>query len=106
MALPWEKQNIIAILGIESLPDGRKVAIVEQISGLVQKRLMMRILEVLADPDREELEKILGLAQNEQQLQEFLSAKVPDLANWTEEEAVAVKKELAEFVEKEKNVAS
>ena len=103
MSLPWEKQNIIAILGIEALPGERKLALVEQISVWVQKRLRVRVCESLDDADRTELEKILE-APDEQRLQEFLGAKVPDLVKWTEEELVSVKKELADFVEKEKHV--
>ena len=95
-----DKQNIIAILGLETLPDEQKLGIVEKVSDLVQKRLMIRIVESLSVPDRVDLEKLL--AKNDpDSLQGFLANRVPFLARWADEEVAKIKTELAEFVEQQ-----
>ena len=94
MLLPLDQQNIINILGIQSLPDERKAALVDKMSDLAQKRLLVRILESLDKKSRGEFEKLLD--QNDQAaINEFMSAHVPNLQDWLVEEVHKIKQEMA-----------
>ena len=52
--------NIIEALGLESLPDERKMKMVEMMATVVQKRLMLRVMEGMSEEDKDSFEKILG----------------------------------------------
>lgn len=98
MDIPLDEQNIINILGIEALPDERKIAIIERVSELVQKRLFVRLLDFLNASDKEELTRFLD-SGDQKGLGDFLQEKVPNFADWIEEEVRKIKKELADFAE-------
>lgn len=88
-------ENIIKLLGIGNLPDAQKISLVEKISELVQKRLLLRLLDKLSAPDQDALKVLLDKG-DQQDLQKFLRSKAPDLGAWAAEEVVMVKKELVE----------
>jgi len=100
MNLPLDQQNIINILGIESLPDERKAALVEKMSELIQKRLLVRILGSLTDEQVEEFQELLE-KNNQADTDAFITQNVPDLGEWLIEETNQIKKELADLVQKE-----
>lgn len=88
-----DKENIIKILGIESLPDERKIEIVEMATDLVQKRLVARVLENLPAEEQEEFAQILGV-DDQQKLQDYMDKHVPNFADMLAEEVNKVKEEL------------
>jgi hypothetical protein len=92
----FDQQNIITILGIQNLPDEKKLAVVDKISELVQKRLLAKILGNLSDDDRG---KFLSLLENPNQdeLNKFLEVSVPDFPSLLEQEVNAVKLELQQW---------
>ena len=89
-----DQQNVINILGIENLPDKRKLEILGKITELVEKRLMVRLLQNLPKDKQNEFAEILKKNQAKQ-TQTFISANFPDFQNWLVEEINAVKSELA-----------
>jgi succinate dehydrogenase flavin-adding protein (antitoxin of CptAB toxin-antitoxin module) len=89
----FDSENIIAILGIQKLPDQQKLAIVEKISDLVQKRLLARVLESLSAAEQQEFSSLLE-NQDQAALNKFLDAKVPNFVEWLAEETNQVKQEL------------
>lgn len=97
MPIPLEEQNIIRLLGIESLPDERKIALVEKITDLVQKRLLLRLLESMSEELRVEFEQLLDQA-DQPALQAFLQKNAPDFGAWVNEEVLKVKQELQGLV--------
>lgn len=88
------QQNIITALGIESLPDERKIALIDKMAELVQKRISLRLMEGLSESDAESLAKLESGSQ--EQKTEFLQAKFPNLADIIQEEIVAVKNAVLE----------
>lgn len=96
---PIADQNIIKVLGLEALPDERKIALIEKISEVVQKRLLLRILEALPRQSQLTFKGILD-RDSESETAEFLKKNVPELAEWTLQEVSKVKEELAERVSK------
>lgn len=94
----FDDQNIISILGIQNLPDERKINIVGKVSELVQKRLLARILESLAPHLKEEFLVLLE-NQNQDVMNNFLDAEVPNLSEMVTEEGGKVKAELQQWSE-------
>lgn len=84
------EQNIIAALGLASLPDERKAALINKMAQLVEKNLLVRIMEGLSEADAGEFEKIAQGTDEEKV--KFLQAKFPNFAEMMQEEIVNVKK--------------
>ena len=91
-------ENIITLLGLEALPDERKAAILDQVSDLVQRRIMLRAMDSLKAEDKD---RIIEIEKNPELVASFLAEKVPNLEKITEEEIIKVKKELFESLPKE-----
>ncbi len=53
------KQNIISALGIDSLPDEEKAALIDQMGELVEKRVVLRLMQELPKEAHEEFEKLM-----------------------------------------------
>src|SRR5262245_18800134 len=92
-----QEQNLISLLGIESLPNEQKIKIIDRVTTLVEKRLLLRILDFLSADLRGELEQLLK-QNNQEAINTFISGNVPELSEWANEEVLAVKEELAEGV--------
>ncbi len=96
MELNLDQQSIITILGIEALSDERKAEILDQASALVQKRLVVRVMEALDDAKRAEFEGLLE--KNDQAgLEAFMTANTPDFTQWVLEEVNNLKKEFSDI---------
>jgi len=86
------KQNIISSLGIGSLSDEKKAALIDQMSELAEKRIVLRLMQELPEKAHKEFEKIKE--DDNQAKMEFLQQKFPNLAEIIQEEIVKVKKEV------------
>ena len=96
------KQNIISALGISSLPDDKKVALIDKMAELVEKRIILRLMQELPKKSHQEFEKIAD--EDDKAKMEFLQKSFPNLAEIIQEEVVKVKKEViaeSEAVDKE-----
>ncbi|MFH1838018.1 MAG: DUF5663 domain-containing protein [Candidatus Kuenenbacteria bacterium] len=89
------KQNLIKVLGIEDLPEERKLALIEKMTEVIQKRLLVRITEELKEEDKDEFIKI-SEEKNEKALIVFLQTKISNLDKIILEEIVKFKQELIE----------
>lgn len=99
MDLKLDDQSIISILGIQALPDERKAEILDQASALVQKRLLVRVMESLDDAKRVEFEGLLE-KNDSAALEAFMTANTPDFTSWVLEEVNNLKKEFADLAGK------
>lgn len=88
--------NIIEALGLEALPDEQKIKMVEMMSTVVQKRLMLRIMDQLSETDKDEFEKILGGKDADLAAAEFIKNKVPNFDEMVQEEVIKIKQEMIE----------
>lgn len=93
---PLLTENIITMLGLQDLPDGEKAALVDRILDVTQKRIMLRLTELLATEDDAVVSE---LAKDPPKLFAFLQTKVPNFNAILEEEMLSVKKELLESTE-------
>jgi hypothetical protein len=98
MAIQIDNQNIISLLGIESLPDEEKVMIVEKVTTLVEKRVLVRIFDGL---DEARQNKFSGLLEKEDQAgtQQFIEQNIPNMEELMETEINLVKQELSEWLQ-------
>jgi hypothetical protein len=92
------EQNIINILKVENLDDEQKLALIEQISELVEKRVLVKILDSLDEGKRNEFMDLLD-GQDQAKTDEFISVNVPEFFEMLAEETDAVKQELGEEME-------
>lgn len=88
------EQNVMAALGLINLPEERKVALIEKMTELVEKNLIVRILQGLTDEDAQEFEKIINGTEEEKV--KFIQAKFPNFAEMMQEEIVKVKQAVIE----------
>ena len=95
------KQNIIEALHLEALDDDKKIALVEKMAEVVQKKITLRVLEELPEEKKNELEKLID--GSPKKVGDFLQGAMPNFSKVIQEEVVKFKKELVEKMEKEKN---
>ena len=86
--------NIITVLGIEGLPDDKKVALLDKIAGLVEQRTALRLMKELDEAAHKKFE---FLAEGDRI--GFLAAAFPDLEAVIREEVVKIKEELTNEIE-------
>ena len=84
-------ENIIAQLGIESMPEAERVKMLEQVTDIVIERLMLRLMDSLHDDEVTAANALIGKPE---ELVAFLSSKVADIGALLDEEIAAVKNEL------------
>ncbi|PKL72171.1 hypothetical protein CVV26_02775 [Candidatus Kuenenbacteria bacterium HGW-Kuenenbacteria-1] len=89
------KQNLIKVLGLENLPEEQKLSLIEKMTDVIQKRLLIRITEELKDEDKDEFIK-MSEEKNQMALVGFLQAKIPNLNKIIMEEMTKFKQELVE----------
>ncbi len=90
-------KNIIVELGLQELSDERKIELLSKMSDLIQKRVLLKVIQSLSVADKEEFNRLLG-KENDQETYRFLIAKVPNIEEITEEEVGKFKEEIIEHV--------
>jgi hypothetical protein len=88
-----DDDNLIKILGLEDLPDERKVQVLEKVNQLVQQRLLIRVVDSLSEADLATFQKLLD-GDDQSAVNDFLQTHVPQMTEWLQEELVKVKEEL------------
>ena len=89
-------ENIIGLLGLESLPDEEKVAMLEKMSDLLQKRIALRVMDQLAEEDQK---KMAEMEKNPQEILGFIAEKVTNFDEILKEEVVKLKQEMLDAAE-------
>lgn len=99
MLLKFEKENIIKLLGIESLLDAQKIDLLTKMGEIVDKRLFLRLLDSLGVDKQQEF---MSLLENNDQptIESFISAQIPDFNSWVAEEVDKVKQEMTDILPK------
>lgn len=93
----FDEQNIVTMLGIQNLPDERKLAILNQMTNLLEKRLMVRMIKQLSEEDQGKYADVLE-KNEELAIQQFISEHFPQFPAWIEEEVGKLKQELADHI--------
>lgn len=91
-------ENIISMLGIESLPDEKKIPILKKMNELVQKRIVLNILRKLDINNKEKFVEATS-NNNEEELQKILDNNNINMVAIIEEETNNLKQELKDKVD-------
>lgn len=83
-------ENIIAALGLQSLPLEKKQEVLNKLVELVQKRIMLRVMDGLS---KEDGEKMAELEKNPMDMLAFIAEKFPNFEEIVKEEVEKVKEE-------------
>ena len=86
--------NLIKLLGLELLPLEEKTKILQQTSELVQKRLMVRLLQELTEKEQEEFLNLVNANGQDGKKEQFMSQHFPQINQMMDEEINKVKEEL------------
>ncbi len=95
------KTNIITELNLEDLDNEKKIALIDKLAKLAERRVLLRILKGLTEEDIIEYEKI---ANNEDSKIKYLEQRIPDFINILQDEVVEVKKELLNELLNDENI--
>ena len=91
------QQNIIGLLGLEALPNEEKIALLERMTDIVQKRVLLRVMEELPVKEQKKLAK-MGKKQPEE-IMAYIEQKMPNFEPLVEEEILKLKKEMINVAE-------
>jgi hypothetical protein len=95
-AKDYLNENLISLLGLEALASDKKEAMLERMTDLVQKRLMLGLMKELSIEEGQALEKAIE-AEPKKAL-DFLGDRFPDLEKRLIAEVAKLKEELATAV--------
>lgn len=83
--------DLLIALGLETLADEDKKAMIDRMTQTVQKAVALRVMNQLSDDQRNDLNNILS-QQNDNQLEPFLRDHVPNFAELVEQETISFKR--------------
>ena len=84
-------ENIIELLGLRSLPEEKKIAMLQKMSELIQKRVILKIMENLSSEDGE---KMAAMENNPQEMLAYIAEKFPNFEAMVKDEVVKLKQEV------------
>jgi hypothetical protein len=91
-------KNIVLILGINTLPIEKQKEAMERLGSIVYQEVMLRVLDILTEEDKDEFEKLIEKNPNPENLFDFLSNKLPNFEEIVKEEAEKLRDESAEII--------
>jgi hypothetical protein len=88
------KEAIFKELNLEGLDDNKKDELLEQIGEVILKKIFIETMERLGDQDRVEFEQILDKEASPEEIEKFLSEKVPDFEDMVSKIVIELKEDL------------
>ena len=79
--------------GLENLPEEKKTALQKQILTLIETRFSRAIMERLSEDDKKKLDEVMA-KNNAEEMDKFISEKVPDFAEIQKNIVEELKKEM------------
>ena len=93
------KENIIKSLGIDALPQEQQEEALAKIGNMIFQGVLMKVMENMAEADRDEFEKLLSEKNNEPEaILNFLRSKITNLDEIVNEEIIKFKQESTNFM--------
>lgn len=91
-------KNIVVTLGINTLPIEKQKEAMERLGAIVYQEVMLRVLDILTEEDKDEFEKMIEKDPNPEILFEYLSNKIVNFDEIVKEEAENLREEAAEII--------
>ena len=96
-----KKDNLISELGLDNLSREKKIELMIKWGDIIQKDVLIKILQVLPEEDKAELDKLLSRKKdNFKEVYKFLEKKMPNLDEIVKEEIKKFRKEMKESAKK------
>lgn len=89
-------QNILALFGLGNSSQGTKNELMGRLIELVEKRVMVKVLDRMAPPQQEEFLRILEIGTDEEKTI-FLQSHVPDVSRLIDSEVANLKQQAHHF---------
>ncbi|MCK4355295.1 hypothetical protein KAW43_03075 [Candidatus Parcubacteria bacterium] len=86
-------RDLFKELGMESLPIEKQAGIIEKVSRIVYKKILLRIMDKLSDEDAIEIDALLEKKDYEK-VDEYIRDKTPDFITILKEEIEKVRTEV------------
>ena len=86
--------NLVKELGLDSLPEGKRILLVNQMTDVVENRINLEILSLLTEDQKKELDKVLD---SNGDIVAFLKSKIPNFEILVAETIANFKKEVLEM---------
>jgi hypothetical protein len=94
------KQNIIADLGIDRLPQGEREEALLSIGRIIFQGVLIRVMGLLGEKDKDEFDKLLGeKPDDEEAVLKFLQTKLPNLEEIVNNEIAMFKRESVDLMQ-------
>lgn len=90
--------NIIKILGIDTLPVEQQKDAMEKMGAIVYQEVMLRALDIMSEEDKDAFEKIIEKNPDPEIMFTFLSTKIPNINEIVNEEAEKFRNESADIM--------
>lgn len=94
------KENLFDLFGLDKMPPEKGLEMLNRLSKLVFQSVLVRVLPTLSEEDLNQYEKIVEGEEDGDVLFNFLREKVPDFEKIVNEEAEALRVELAGELQK------
>jgi len=88
------EKDIIPELGLEHLSKDKQIALLDEMSKVVQKRITLRVLEEMPEEEKDEFERFLDNSSEPEQISDFLQKVIPNFFEIVQEEIVKLKSEM------------
>lgn len=89
--------NVITALKLESLPEDQKVQLLNNMATLVQKRAMVKIIDMLSEDDKTALNTLIEEKGEESpEIADFFRTHIEDVEGLFRTELIALKRELVD----------
>lgn len=90
-------KDLLTEIGLDSLPLEEQAAMLSEMGDALMSAIMVRVVPLLDDAAKQELDTMLGGELEPVQLQTFLAAKIPNFQEIVDEEVTTFKTEAAAF---------
>lgn len=91
-------KNIVVTLGINTLPVEKQKEAMERLGTIVYQEIMIRVLDILSEEDKDEFEKLIEKDSNPETMFGYLATKIPNLEEIVKEEAESLRKESVDII--------
>lgn len=87
------------MLGLQDLPEERKAELTQKMGSLVERDVMLRVLDQLSDAEQDEFQKLIEQHPDDlEKMYAFIEAKVPNADEIVKESIESLRGELLQFV--------
>ena len=98
---PILNKDLVKELGLESLPEEKQLEILEKIGSIIFQSVLLRVLDLLDDDQKDELEKLFKeKADDPNAVLKFMEDNVPDIDGIVKEEVTKFKTETLDIITK------